>query len=106
MLSNDHLVPKDRMISPDTTEHTVDRVFAGDFKEAPAWPLLAAFTLLLFCQIFGSAIMSCMTWCFPSLEIGDISLDEDIDNYWAALDEKDRNWAMKEDQHATEKLGL
>ena len=106
MLSNDHLVPKDRMISPDTTEHTIDRVFTGDFKTAPAWPLLATFGLLLFCQIFGSMIMRCFVWCFPSLEIGDISLDEDIDNYWAALDEKDRNWATKEDQHATEKLGL
>ena len=106
MLSNDHLVPKDRMISPDTTEHTIDRVFTGDFKTAPAWPLLAAFGLLLFCQLFGSMIMRCFVWCFPSLEIGDISLDEDIDNYWAALDEKDRNWATKEDQHATEKLGL
>jgi len=50
--------------------------------------------------------MACLTRIFPSLEIGDVELDEDIDNYWAALDEKDRNWATKEDQYATEKLGL
>lgn len=47
-----------------------------------------------------------MTWCFPSLEIGDVDLDEDIDNYWASLDDKDRNWAAKEDDYATNKLGL
>jgi len=50
--------------------------------------------------------MKCLTFCFPSLEIGDIQLDEDIDNYWASLDDKDRNWAMKEDEYATKTLGL
>ena len=35
-----------------------------------------------------------------------MDLDEDIDNYWASLDDKDRNWAMKEDQYATQNLGL
>lgn len=50
--------------------------------------------------------MKCLTFCFPNLEIGDIELDEDIDNYWASLDEKDRNWAIKEDEYATKTLGL
>ena len=50
--------------------------------------------------------MRCLTFCFPSLEIGDIELDEDIDNYWASLDDKDRNWAIKEDEYATKTLGL
>lgn len=50
--------------------------------------------------------MKCLTACFPSLEIGDIELDEDIDNYWASLDDKDRNWAIKEDEYATKTLGL
>ena len=50
--------------------------------------------------------MSCLTKCFPNLEIGDVELDEDIDNYWASLDDKDRVWATKEDEYATEKLGL
>lgn len=35
-----------------------------------------------------------------------MDLDEDIDNYWASLDDKDRNWATKEDQYATQNLGL
>jgi len=50
--------------------------------------------------------MKCLTFCFPSLEIGDVELDEDIDNYWASLDDKDRNWAIKEDEYATNTLGL
>ena len=48
MLSNDHLTPKERMSSSGETQHTVDRVFIdGEFIEAPAWPLLALFALLL-----------------------------------------------------------
>ena len=48
MLSNDHLMPKERMSSSGETQHTVDRVFIdGEFMEAPAWPLLALFALLL-----------------------------------------------------------
>jgi hypothetical protein len=39
-------------------------------------------------------------------DIGNLELDEDIDNYWASLDDKDRNWATKEDEYATKSLGL
>lgn len=42
----------------------------------------------------------------PSLEIGDIQLDEDIENYWVSLDDKDRNWAVEEDRYSTQNLGL
>lgn len=107
MLSNNNLAPKERMIAPDIAMHTYDRVWTdAEFYEAPGWPLLALFFFLLLNQIFGSAIMKCLTFCFPSLEIGDIELDEDIDNYWASLDDKDRNWAIKEDEYATKTLGL
>ena len=107
MLSNDNLAPKERMIAPDIAMHTYDRVWTdAEFYEAPGWPLLALFFFLLLNQVIGSAIMRCLTFCFPSLEIGDIELDEDIDNYWASLDDKDRNWAIKEDEYATRTLGL
>jgi len=46
MLSNENLHPKDRMISPTTNHHTIDRVFTENFDEAPAWPLLLIFVLL------------------------------------------------------------
>ena len=109
MLSNDHLSSKERMSSSGETEHTVDRVFiGGEFMEAPAWPLLALFALLLLNQLFGALAMKCLGWCLPSLKlkIQDVDLDEDIDNYWAVLNEKDKNWAIKEDHYSTENLGL
>jgi len=107
MISNDHLFTKERMSDPDVTQHTFDRVWtAAEYYEAPAWPLLALFVLLFTNQLFGNMIMRCLTKCFPSLEIGDVELDEDIDNYWASLDDKDRVWATKEDEYATQQLGL
>lgn len=49
MLSNDNLWPKARMIAPEVTQHTYDRVWTeGEYGEAPAWPLLALFLILLF----------------------------------------------------------
>merc|ERR1712156_378170 len=57
-------------------------------------------------QVIGNTVMKCLYKCFPNLEIGDIELDEDIDNYWVSLDDKDRNWAFEEDRYSTEKLGI
>ena len=44
--------------------------------------------------------------CFPKWKIGDLEIDEDIENYWVSLDSKDRNWAVEEDRYATEKLKM
>lgn len=46
-----------------------------------------------------------MSKLLPSWVIGDIEVDEDIDNYFAALDEHDRNWSIKEEQN-NRKLGV
>lgn len=32
-------------------------------------------------------------------------MDEDIDNYWIALDDNDRDWSVKEEENARENLG-
>ena len=40
------------------------------------------------------------------MQIGDIELDEDIDNYWAALDENDRKWAIREEENARNALNM
>lgn len=106
MLSNQNLHPKDRMISPTINHHTIDSVFYENFDEAPAWPLLLIFVLLFVNQVLGSWVMKKLYAIIPSLEIGDIQLDEDIENYWVSLDDKDRNWAVEEDRYSTQNLGL
>lgn len=92
LVSNDHLVPKDRMTDADITEHTIVNFFSGDFVSAPAWPLLILFVVLALNQILGSSIFKFLVRLWPDLEIGDVDLDENLDNYWASLDENDRDW--------------
>jgi len=93
ILSNENLEPKERMTDPDITNHTMRGFFTGDVFSAPAWPLMMLFCFLVLNQIFGKRMFSYLVMLFPDLEIGDLELDEDIDNYWAALDDKDRDWA-------------
>ena len=106
MLSNDNLEPRDRMISPDVTDHTIDKFFLGDCFVAPAWPLALLCLIFVLNQIFGGTIKRCLEAAFPSLIIGDVELDEDIDNYWNSLDQKDRSWAAEENKYATQNLKL
>lgn len=58
------------------------------------------FLFLLFIFFFGSWMEACLGKCCPNLMIGDIELNEDIDNYWAALDDGDRKWSIKEEENA------
>ena len=94
------------MVSPDVTDHTIHGFFMGDCFQSPAWPLALLCGILVLNQFFGNSINLCLQKYFPNLIIGDVHLDEDIDNYFCALDEKDREWATGEDKYATEKLGM
>lgn len=38
--------------------------------------------------------------CCPSLVIGNIELNEDIDTYFASLDEGDRHWSISEEEQS------
>lgn len=48
----------------------------------------------------GSWIEKLIGKCFPSLMIGDIEINESIDNYWASLDDEDRKWSIREEENA------
>ena len=40
------------------------------------------------------------------LAIGDVELDEEIDNYWASLDDGDRKWSLREEENARQGCGM
>ena len=82
------------------TNHTIGKVFTGEGWEGIKWPLLATFIVLNLVWYFGELISKCLYKCMPSLEVGDIEIDESIDNYWAALDDGDREWSLKEEENA------
>lgn len=105
VLSNDYLTPVDKIYSTPVTQHTIFDVFQSDGWTAPAWPLLLLFWILVAVYFIGPFIHPHLIKAMPQLTIGDIVVNEDIDNYFAALDEHDRNWSIKEEQN-NRKLGF
>jgi hypothetical protein len=56
--------------------------------------MMSIFQIIQVC--FGGLIGKCLIRCFSSLEVGNESLDEDIDTYWNVLDDGDRKWSQSE----------
>jgi len=81
------------------TYHTYGEIFGKEGWSCPAWPLLLVAILLFINLLFGNLIAEAMYECFPSLKIGDVDLDEDLDTYWNSLDEHDRQWSIMEETH-------
>jgi hypothetical protein len=45
--------------------------------------------------------------CSPSFfKVGELELDEDIDNYYKCLDDDDREWSIKEEENCRKVLGM
>ena len=100
LLTNDHLYA---MVSTDDvviTSHTYGKIFTSASWEGYKWPLLMILAVLLVIFFAGKFFERAIAFCFPSMQIGDIELNEAIDNYWAALDDEDRKWSIKEEENA------
>lgn len=106
LLSNEHLTA--RTLSTDTyiTSHGMGSIFTGNGWDGVKWPMLVAFIILNIIYYLGTAMQNCLYECFPSLKIGDIEINEDIDNYWATLDEDDRKWSKKEEENSRNELKM
>lgn len=70
------------------------------------WVLLVTGLLLTTIFFFGDWCMSAFQRLIPSLQIGDIDLNEEIDNYWASLDDEDRKWSQGEEKNNREQLRI
>ena len=68
--------------------------------------MAGSFLFLSLIFFFGEPITKCFEKCFPALAIGDVELDEEIDNYWAALDDEDRKWSVREEENARKAGGF
>jgi len=40
------------------------------------------------------------------IKVGDLEIDEDLDNYFNTLDDHDRNWSIKEEENGRSVLNL
>ena len=62
--------------------------------------MMFIFIVLNLVWYFGNLIQKGLYKIFPSLEIGDIEINEDIDNYWVTLDSDDRKWSIEEENNS------
>ena len=70
------------------------------------WTMMLAILLLVKLKVCGTWIGKKIESMFPSFAIGDIDLDEDIDNYWASLDDEDRKWSQREELNSRSALNM
>lgn len=104
LLSNDHLTPVDSSLSTYISGHSFLSVFQGTGWAGLKWPLLIGFIILNMVWYFGEKLAKQLYECFPNLKIGDVEINEEIDNYWTTLDENDRKWSIEEEKNAREAL--
>ena len=106
LLSNDHLTAVKYSTDTYVTNHTMQTVFQSTGWEGVCWPMMVAFFVLNLVWYFGDNLEGWLIKCFPNLQIGDVDINEDIDNYWASLDEEDRKWSTKEEENARNELKM
>ena len=104
LLSNEYLTAVENSTDVYVTDHTMGDVFSGQGWEDGKWAFLVAFIFLNLVWYFGTYLINTLSECFPSLKIGDVEIDEDIDSYWTTLDAMDRKWSLKEEENARDVL--
>jgi len=105
LLSNEYLTATASASATPITQHGYWSIFTASGWAAPAFPLLIGFIIFFVIFFFGGYLDALIAKCFPNFVIGDIELDEEIDNYWAALDQNDRSWSLEEERNARSNLG-
>lgn len=105
LTSNDYLQGIETASDVFESQHLMQSVFTPEGWKAPAWPMLLAFIGVTGIVLFGGILMEQFEKCIPYLKIGDLVLDEDIDNYWIAIDDNDREWSIKEEENVRNNLG-
>jgi len=86
------------------SNHLMQSVFLPSGWANPSWPLLLTCFFVLACIFFGNFLMDLVSKIMPGCVIGDIEIDQDIDNYWNSLDDVDREWSIKEEKNCRKNL--
>ena len=90
------------------TGHVWTEVFkSGTYDLCPHMPLLVMFWVFLAGTIFRHQIYKVLAYLFPNvIRVGDLEIDEDLDNYFNTLDDHDRNWSIKEEENGRATLNM
>jgi hypothetical protein len=109
LLSNDHLEAREFSTSTKTTNHTLYNFLnPWHWVEGPAWPLLYLFIALLCIQVVlkdwcGTRLRKCSKWAADGND--NLVVDEDLENYWRALDHIDHSWTVQEEKNNRKVFG-
>jgi len=106
IISNDNLTAVEKSTDVYLCGHTMGSVFSSDGWDGIKWTMMVGFILLNIVWYFGEPLMNLLSEYFPSLKIGDIEVNEDIDNYWATLDEEDHKWSLREEENTRQALKI
>lgn len=93
---------------PQPSGHIWTSIFhPSSYEVTPAQPLLIMFWVLLIAIFFRNTVYAWLTRNFSKLmKIGEIEVDEGLNNYFTTLDDHDRNWSIKEEENARNNLKL
>ena len=69
-------------------------------------PLLLAFWFFVLTITFRDFLYRYACKFFPGIKVGELEIDEDLDNYFNTLDDHDRNWSIKEEENSRSVLKL
>lgn len=88
------------------SDHIMTDVLKPSGWSGLGFAMIFTFVAIIFLYFAGGLVMEKMSEKISWIKIGDIQLDEEIDNYWNCLDEEDRLWAIKEEEYAHEVLNM
>ena len=106
LLSNKHLSPVADTEAVYDSNHMMFIAFDHKGWMGFLWTMLLSLIFMCVIKCCGRPIGKKIEDKFESLKIGDVELDEDISNFWSALDEEDRKWSQREEQNARNALGM
>lgn len=111
LLSNDYLVSSqrenlERASSVFQSQHLWTSVLTPAGWAWPAFPMIFTFCLVLAFNLIGGPITLQAQKCFSFLKVGDVVLDENLPDYWEALDDEDKHWSYKEETNMRENYGV
>jgi len=113
MMSNKQLFSNDNVVwfvqSSDVKQsgHIWTSVFKKEgYHHQPGVPLLIGFWVLFILIVFRNSFFRWFVRVFPSARVGEIEIDEDLDNYFKTLDDEDRKWSLKEEENCRNVLNM
>lgn len=67
-------------------------------------PLFCCFWFFTICTIFREKLLEIIVDIFPNFEIANFDVDEDLEPYFETLDQKAKDWYIKEEENTREVL--